>query len=109
MPPDVEELQERIIQLEVALKGDDEAWARLGLSRTEAGIFGALMRLPVLTRGTMQLLVATQSDAVTENAETVVIYRMRKKLMRHGIEIATVHRGGYYLTPDMKDHVRGLQ
>ncbi len=60
-------------------------------------------------QGTMQLLVATQSDAVTENAETVVIYRMRKKLKRHGIEIATVHRGGYYLTPDMKDHVRGLQ
>ena len=109
---EVSVLRERVAQLEKALAAGDEVWVKFGLSTAECRVFAAMMKMPVLRRDSMQLLMAnTKDEAVTANAEAVVIFRMRKKLRKHTIkiEIETVPGTGYRLTDEMKDRARGLQ
>jgi DNA-binding response OmpR family regulator len=106
----LEILQERVRQLEDTLKAGESEWVKFGLCGTECGIFAAMMNIPVLRRDSMQLLMATtQDDAVTDNAEAVAIYRMRRKLKPYGIEITTVPHLGYRLTNEMKERARGVR
>ncbi len=108
----VDILRERVAQLEKALTVGDEVWVKFGLSTSECRIFAALMKMPVLRRDSMQLLMAnTKDEAVTANAEAVVIYRMRKKLRKHTIkiEIETVPGTGYMLSGEMKERARRLR
>lgn len=106
---EVEELKERIAQLEATLLAGQSNWLEFGLSTTESRLFASLMNLTLLHRGSLQLLMSdTHKEAVSENAETAAMYRIRKKLKKYGIEIKTKPRTGYYLTPHDKTKARAL-
>jgi hypothetical protein len=97
-------LQEKILQLERLLKPDEERWTLLGLVGNEPGLFSLLMNRETLSRATMQLFMSgAKNEAVTENAETVAIYRMNRKLRKRCIRIRPLPRHGYYLTKADKD------
>jgi len=107
--PEVEELKERIAQLEAILLVGQSDWEEFGLTTTETRLFASLMNLPLLHRGSMQLLMGNlHKEAVSENAETVAMYRMRKKLKKYGIDIKSKPRTGYYLTQHDKARARAL-
>jgi hypothetical protein len=62
------------------------------------------MNRETLSRETMQLFMSgAKNDAVTQNAETVAIYRMNRKLRRRCIRIRALPHYGYYLTKADKD------
>jgi len=103
-------LRAQIVQLECALGADQTAPAVFQFSGSEARVFGVLMRRGVATRDMIMLaLYGGRPDSdVGVDIIMVFICHIRAKVKRFGIEIDTVKRYGYRLTPEMKAKVRGL-
>lgn len=103
-------LRARVEQLECALGTDQIAPAAFHLSHSETRVFGVLMKRGIATRDMIMLaLYGGRPDSdVGVDIIMVFICHIRAKVKRFGIEIDTVKRYGYRMTPEMKAKVRGL-
>ncbi|CAM5764651.1 winged helix-turn-helix domain-containing protein [Bosea minatitlanensis] len=103
-------LRDRVAELEDALGFTIDMPVYLGLSQTEARLFGALMRRPVWSRE--QLMVALYSHRPDEPPEIkivdVFICKIRRKLKPLGIEIENLWGQGYRLAPAMRDRALAI-
>jgi two-component system, cell cycle response regulator CtrA len=82
-----------------------------GLTNAENVILTELIRRESLSKnGARRALYSHRIDdnIPAEKIVDVFVCKMRKKLKRHGIEIATAWGAGYYLTPAMKRAVESL-
>jgi DNA-binding response OmpR family regulator len=80
-----EELRDRIFQLEELLGMNFESPAFLGLSGSEAKLFGMLMKRDAVTKsGAMDILygLAPDADVADEKIIDVYVCKLRKKLER---------------------------
>jgi two-component system cell cycle response regulator CtrA len=104
----VDEQKERIRQLEESLGFHLQSPLALGLTATEAAIFGALYTRSVVTNDT---LMAAREATLGCNPDTdpniikVFIMKLRKKLAPHGIDILTIYAQGYRMTDESKSIV----
>jgi DNA-binding response OmpR family regulator len=102
----IEELKQRVIELEGIIAGDYDKHLRFGITTREAIILGALARREALNIEQMQVLlkrdVTDDTGGCSRNLCSQLIKRLRKKLRPHGIEIRTRWAAGYYLSQEDK-------
>src|SRR5262249_16160350 len=77
----------------------------LKLTRAESRAFVKLVKHNPVTR---EELHAAISHATEMKIVDVIIYRLRKKLSRHGIKIDTIYGLGYRLHKDARDKIRQI-
>lgn len=108
---EVDTLAERVLQLEALLGKSFQAPKVFGLSRSEEQILGMLMARPVANTEAMMTVIFHQDSDSEVNASGLVrafIFRMRRKLKDHGVEIGTRKTAGYFLWDEGKARVREL-
>lgn len=108
---EIDELQERIRQLEDMLSGPtgEFGWAHLAaLSRQQQRIFNCLMRHDYPSKEMLHQ-AAQRPDGLEYSGPTVVnvqICRMRPALKEIGVTIHCKYGRGHYITPEDKEKVR---
>lgn len=103
-------LREQVRRLQSLLGVTFPAPIELGLTASEARIFGVLMSRDVATKDA--LMAALYSDQGATEADPkivdVLVCKIRPKAKRHGIEIKTLWGTGYALPKASKDRVDAL-
>lgn len=104
-------LREKVAQLESLLGMRSPAPIELGLTASEARVFGVLMARERATRDA--IMAALYADRPgDEEAELkivdVFVCKMRKKLKPFDIQIGNVWGQGYFMTPEQKQRVQAL-
>lgn len=101
-------LRSRIAQLEELLGFSVKAPIVLGLTGSEAAVFGVLMAREVITKD--HVMAALYRNSAKDEAEIKIVdvhvCKIRKKLKRFKIDIETVWGVGYRMTSAMKAHAR---
>jgi two-component system, cell cycle response regulator CtrA len=108
---EIETLQERIIQLEEVIGLRFDSPLMLGLTPSEAKLFGALLKREFLTREALLICLygsVPSDDEVEIKIVDVFICKLRKKLRPFGIAIETMWGRGFYMTPAAKAAVDAL-
>lgn len=102
-------LRDRVYTLERALGLRIDAPLCLGLSNSEAKLFGVMMAREIMTKeAAYAVLYSGQIDDRDPKVIDVMVCKMRKKLANFGVEIGTVWGRGYLLSPAAKEIVRAL-
>jgi DNA-binding response OmpR family regulator len=79
------------------------------LTRSQAVIFGVLMQNRAPHRETfMQALYGGRTDPPIDKTLDVLVFQMRRKLLAHGIQIATVWGQGFLMPEASKARAREL-
>ncbi len=108
----VETLRDQIAALEAQLGHDIEPSVALGLTASEARVFGTLMRRGEVTK--QQIMGAIYADRVHDDElpepriVDVFVCKIRKKLARYGIEITTIWGQGYGLSAPARERAMQL-
>lgn len=83
-------------------------WVGLGLTPSEARLFGALVKRGQLSK--QQIMTAMYSARAEDDPEIkivdVFVCKVRKKLTPYGIEITTVWGQGYAMPPESRERAR---
>lgn len=98
-------LRSRVRDLEALCGITFDAPPHLGLTGTEARMFGMLLKLPLVRKeAVMAALYGLRSDGECAEPKIVDVYacKLRVKLKPYGIAISTQWGQGYYLAPDDK-------
>lgn len=105
-----DELRETIAQLREALCPPVVYPAEWGLAPQERTVLAAMACRPVATRSALMLALFGDRDAddmpEPKNID-VYIWKMRKKLRPHGIEIENVFGVGFRLAPAVRARLAG--
>jgi DNA-binding response OmpR family regulator len=108
----IENLQNRIYELEEQLGATTEFPSSLGLTLSEEALLGVLFKREIVTQdAAFAILYGSKADggpSDRRNLISVLIMRLRKKIAAHGIEIKTRNRVGYYMTAKAKDRLRDI-
>ncbi len=99
------ELRERVAYLERCLCEPDARYDLLGLTASEARVFGSLVKRTMLSKEQIgAVLYADRKDRELPDLKIVDVYvcKIRAKLERFGIRIETVWGHGYEVRPEMK-------
>jgi len=108
----IERLQNRIHELEEILGVTTELPPVLGLTLSEEALLDALFKREIVTPATaFAALYASRAGGEPsdpKNVVSVLIMRLRKKLVAHGIDIKTRSGAGYYMTAEAKDRLRSI-
>lgn len=108
---ELEVLRERVKELEKALDGSPETAIRFGLKKQLNSIFKVLLEREYLSKSSLETLMAvhgTNKDSYSHAAHNVLMWRLRKALAPHGIQVHTRSGFGYYLTVEDKERVRRM-
>ena len=106
-----DDLRDRVAALEDMLGVSFQSPAWLGLSRSEATIFGLLLAREAVTKALVMDAIygdRPDADAAEEKIVDVWVCKLRAKIERFGIEIETNWGQGYFMTQAMKKKMRGL-
>ncbi|MCV9940937.1 helix-turn-helix domain-containing protein [Boseaceae bacterium BT-24-1] len=106
-----ERLRDRIAALEDAFGMNVEAPVFLGLTASEARLFGALMKRDTLTKGQiMSALYVGRMDGEEAEIKIVDVFvcKIRKKLKPYGLTIETLWGQGYRISPAMKTRAAAI-
>jgi hypothetical protein len=102
----VDEQKERIRQLEEQMGFHLQAPLVLGLTRTQAAIFGCLYSRPFGARETiLQAHEFATGNAAEPKTIDVHITKLRQKIAPHGIFLETIHGQGYRMPDESKMRV----
>lgn len=105
----IQELEDRIEYLEAQLQDEDliipASWQ---LSPSEGKVLKCLLRRNLMTRDNAMALLysARGGDEPGDRIIDVFVAKIRRKLKRHGITIATQWGQGWYLSEGSKEIVR---
>jgi hypothetical protein len=79
------------------------------LTRAESRVLVTLMEPGHVSRDALHVAIADTRDPVTKvKIVGVVVCRLRQKLARHGIEIATLHGQGFILEKTAREKIHQL-
>ena len=108
----IELLQNRIHELEEILGVMTAFPPILGLTLSEEALLDVLFKLEIVTPATAFAALygsrAGEQPSDPKNVVSVLIMRLRKKLVAHGIDIKTRSGAGYYMTAEAKDRLRSI-
>jgi DNA-binding response OmpR family regulator len=101
-------LRDRVAQLEDAMGLGFMPPPEWGLTRSERLLLGVLMAREIATKNAVMagLYGMDVRDPPFEKIVDVLISKLRKKLVPHGITIETRWGEGHFLSPAMKSRVR---
>lgn len=106
---ELQRLRDRIIELEELLGISYPIPPTLGLTSRECAYLGMLIKRPIVTRDAA--MIAIYSGGFDDPCEKIVdahILKLRRKLARHSIAIATRWGQGWYLDPANRRKVKEL-
>jgi two-component system cell cycle response regulator CtrA len=105
-----ERLRDRIDALEAALGMTITPWVGLGLTPTEARLFGLLVSREQATKA--QMLAAIEKPGADDAPEIkivdVLVCKVRKKIALFGLSIETVWGHGYRMPPLSRERAKAL-
>lgn len=107
------ELRDRVQQLEELLGCDRETWTYirsiLGGTRLTSRMLGVLIKREVVSRETF-LITCWEHDEPPYGTKAVdqYIWRIRKLLAPHGVEVKTMWGFGYYIEKDHKEKLKRI-
>ncbi len=108
----IEQLQNRIYELEEQLGARTEFPPILGLTLSEEALLGVLFKREIVTQAAaFAVLYGSDADggpSDPRNVVSVLIMRLRKKIAAHGIKIMTRNGVGYYMTAEAKNRLRSI-
>lgn len=104
----IEELRERIRQLEEELAGDTDSFpTEWKLSGQQRAIMATLMRHDTATKERLHFsLYGHRIDQPGIKIIDVLICKLRKRLEPTGITIGTIWGKGYFISPEDKEHIQ---
>ena len=79
-----------------------------GLPRAMSRALVQLVKHDHATRELLHVALSGSEPASKSNIVEVSVYCMRKRLKPHGVEIITLCKQGYRLTPDSRDKIRKI-
>lgn len=107
---EIDELRERIRQLEDLLGMTFEAPLQFGLTAKESRILGFLMKVPMATK--QALMSALYRDCIDAEPEIkivdVFICKLRAKLEPFGVRVETLWGRGYFLEDQAKTTIAAM-
>jgi len=102
--------KERIRSLAVAKEFDRSFTVAFGLTGGENQILSCLLARENATKE--QIMHEIYANRIDDAPQTkiidVYVCKLRKKLKKHGVDIATAWGSGYYMTKEMKDLTRSI-
>lgn len=103
-------LSDEIATLRRLLGQDVNPWVGLGLTASEARLFGLLAKRGQATKDQLHHLCGVNHDGETPDPKIVDVFicKMRKKLGRYDVQIETVWGQGYRIAPDHLARAREL-
>lgn len=107
---EVEALRARVEQLEHVLGLDMRAPLAFGLTPQEHRLFGILMTREIISQDHIMAAMYQHlpNEWPSEKVVRVFICKLRRKLVRHDIQIETVWGTGYRITKAAKAKARAL-
>lgn len=106
--PTIEELQERIIQLEEMLGLRDQP-PPIGVPPTSAKLLGLLMRIRFVPCETAySALYGDREGGASSESVRSHVKRLREILAPYGVEIKNLHGQGYLISQDDKQKLLAL-
>lgn len=104
------ELRERIAQLENLLHGEDwHCYVKLGLTAKLAKLLAAFANRDFLTRDQIGVVIDAGDEIIDfRNYISTNVYRLRKVLKPHKIEIRVGWSEGYFMDEANKRRLKGI-
>jgi hypothetical protein len=113
--PEVQRLRDRVEELEELLGADPEDGERFAVFRIPAGtgprLLGLLLRRKVVSREAAQVVLyggRPENQQPSIESLDIHIFRIRKQLRLHKIEVVTVWGIGWLLEPEAKAQIYAL-
>ena len=108
---ELEILRERVKELEKVLDGSPEMAFRFGLKKQLNSVFRVLLEREYLSKSSLETLMAlhgANKDSYSHADHNVLMWRLRKALSPHGIQVHTRSGFGYFITAEDKEKVKRI-